>query len=263
MPDETMPDEQNRLELVTIPCLSDNYAFLLHNAQSGDTLLVDAPEAGPIQDTLDVLGWTLSDILLTHHHYDHVDGLPFLRGNARVIGAAKDAHRLPPLDVTVDEGDTITICGEEATVFDVSGHTIAHIAVHFARSGVMFTADSLMALGCGRLFEGTPAQMWDSMQKLRALPDETRVCSGHEYTQTNAAFALTIEPDNPDLILRTQEIATSRTAGQPTVPSNLGVEKRTNPFLRADVPALQAAIGMIDAAPADVFAHVRQKRDIF
>lgn len=258
-----MPDEKKPLELVTIPCLSDNYAFLLHNALTGDTLLVDAPEAGPIQDTLDMLGWTLTDILLTHHHYDHVDGLPFLRGSARVIGAKNDAHRLPPLDVAISEGDTVAICGEEAAVFDVSGHTMGHIAVHFPTSGLVFTADSLMALGCGRLFEGTPAQMWESLQKLRALPDHTQVCSGHEYTQTNAAFALTIEPENQDLILRAQDIAASRTAGQPTVPSNLGIEKRTNPFLRADLPALQAAVGMSDAPPVDVFAHVRQKRDIF
>lgn len=258
-----MPDEAAPLELVTIPCLSDNYAFLLHNGQTGDTLLVDAPEAAPIQDALDALGWTLSDILLTHHHGDHVDGLPFLRGDARVIGGARDAHRLPPLDVAVDEGDTITICGEEARIFDVSGHTMGHIAVHFATSGVLFTADSLMALGCGRLFEGTPEKMWDSLQKLRALPDDTRVCSGHEYTATNAAFALTIEPDNAQLVSRVGEITAARAAGLPTIPSNLGVEKETNPFLRADIAALRAAVDMIDAAPVDVFAHVRKKRDIF
>jgi len=258
-----MPDTHVPLELVTIPCLSDNYAFLLHNPSTGDTLLVDAPEAEPIQDALDAMGWTLTDILLTHHHYDHVDGLPFLRGAARVIGCAADSHRLPPLDLAVAEGDTVNICGEDAQVFDVSGHTIGHIAVHFAASGVVFTADSLMALGCGRLFEGTPDQMWDSLQKLRDLPDDTRVCSGHEYTQSNASFALAIEPNNEDLILRTQEIATARAAGEPTVPSNLGVEKRTNPFLRADNPELQAAIGMTNTPAAAVFAHIRQKKDIF
>lgn len=258
-----MPDTHAPLELVTIPCLSDNYAFLLHNPSTGDTLLVDAPEAEPIQDALDATGWTLTDILLTHHHYDHVDGLPFLRGDARVIGCAADSHRLPPLDLAVAEGDTITICGEDATVMDVSGHTLGHIAVHFPSTGVVFTADSLMALGCGRLFEGTPEQMWDSLQKLRALPDETRVCSGHEYTQSNASFAITIEPDNEDLILRVDEIATARAAGEATVPSNLGVEKRTNPFLRADNPDLQAAIGMLGTPAAAVFAHIRKKKDIF
>lgn len=251
------------LTLLTVPCLDDNYAFLLHNDATGDTLLVDAPEAAPIQAALDSQGWVLTDILLTHHHWDHVDGLDPLRGSARVIGAAKDADRLPPLDLAVTEGDPVTICGEDVQVFDVSGHTINHIAVYFPTSGVVFTADSLMALGCGRLFEGTPAQMWASLQKLRALPDDTRVCSGHEYTQTNARFAMTIEPDNSDLILRADEIAIARSKGLATVPSPLGVEKRTNPFLRADVPALKSAVGMVDADPADVFAHVRKKRDTF
>lgn len=255
------------LQLITIPCLEDNYAFLLHNAETGDTLLVDVPEAQPIQAVLDAQGWTLTDVLLTHHHWDHVDGLgPLLKSsgaNPRIIGAAEDAHRLPALDLAVTEGDKVVICGEEAEVFDVSGHTINHIAVHFPKSAVLFTADSLMALGCGRLFEGTPAQMWNSMQKLRALPDETRVCSGHEYTETNARFALTIEPENSDLISRVDEITAARIEGKPTVPSDLGVEKRTNPFLRADVPALQAAQNITNADPVDVFTKVRKARDSF
>ncbi len=251
------------LELVTIPCLEDNYAFLLHNDVTAETLLVDAPEAAPIQATLDAQGWTLTDILLTHHHWDHVDGLEPLRGDARVIGAAADAHRLPPLDLAVSEGDALTLCGQDAQVFDVSGHTLGHIAVYIEAARVVFTADSLMALGCGRLFEGTPAQMWTSLQKLRELPDDTRVCSGHEYTQTNAAFAQTIEPDNPDLISRIEDVATMRAAGQPTVPSTLGLEKKTNPFLRADIAALQRAVGLVGADAADVFAHVRKKRDVF
>lgn len=251
------------LELLTVPCLADNYAFLLHNSETKETLLVDAPDAPPIQAALDAQGWTLTDILLTHHHWDHVDGLAPLRGTARVIGAAADADRLPELDLAVSEGDDLTICGAAAAVFDVSGHTLNHIAVYIKKAGVVFTADSLMALGCGRLFEGTPAQMWDSMQKLRALPDDTRVCSGHEYTETNARFALTIEPQNSDLISRIDEITKTRAAGRPTVPSPLGLEKQTNPFLRADVPALQTALHMDGAPPAEVFAAVRKKRDTF
>ncbi|MCF2869700.1 hydroxyacylglutathione hydrolase [Octadecabacter sp. G9-8] len=251
------------LELLTIPCLADNYAYLLHNADTEQTLLVDAPDAPPIQAALDAQGWTLTDILLTHHHWDHVDGLAPLRGSARVIGAQADAHRLPRLDLAIAEGDVVRICGEDAHVMDVSGHTIGHIALHFAGSGIVFTADSLMALGCGRLFEGTPAQMWGSMQKLRALPDDTRVCSGHEYTETNAAFAMTIEPENADLISRVDEITKTRAAGHPTVPSDLGVEKRTNPFLRADVGALQSAMGLTNTDPVDVFTAVRKKRDVF
>ncbi|MEN8918865.1 MAG: hydroxyacylglutathione hydrolase [Octadecabacter sp.] len=255
------------LQLITIPCLEDNYAFLLHNAETGETLLVDVPDAPPIQAVLDAQRWELTDILLTHHHWDHIDGLaPLLKSsgaNPRIIGAAADAHRLPALDLAVSEGDKVVICGEEAAVIDVSGHTLNHIAVHFPTSAVLFTADSLMALGCGRLFEGTPAQMWDSMLKLRALPDDTRVCSGHEYTETNARFALTIEPDNSDLISRVTQITAARSKGQPTIPSNLGLEKRTNPFLRADVPALQAAQNMTNADPVDVFTKVREARNSF
>jgi hydroxyacylglutathione hydrolase len=255
------------LELVTIPCLEDNYAFLVHNSGTGDTLLVDVPDAPPIKAALDAQGWVLTDVLLTHHHWDHVDGLaPLLSmidAKPRVIGAKADAHRLPALDAELVEGDTVKICGEDTVIYDVSGHTVGHIAVYFPTSAMVFTADSLMALGCGRLFEGTPAVMWDSLQKLRALPDDTRVCSGHEYTQTNARFALTIEPDNLDLISRIEEINQTRAAGLPTVPSNLGYEKRTNPFLRADEPALKSAINMVNADAVDIFAEIRKRRDVF
>lgn len=251
------------LHLITIPCLKDNYAYLVVNAATKEALLVDAPEAAPIQATLEAEGLILTDILLTHHHGDHIDGVEALRGSARVIGAAADAHRLPPLDVQVSEGDALTLCGEEVQVFDVSGHTIGHIAVYFPKSGILFTADSLMALGCGRLFEGTPAQMWQSLCKLRALPDDTRVCSGHEYAQTNAAFALTIEPDNKELIFRADDIARMRVENHPTVPVKLGLEKQTNPFLRADNPDLMAAQGMTGADPVEVFAHIRSQRDTF
>lgn len=261
--DTPAPLKTAPLELVTIPCLSDNYAFLLHNAETGDTLLVDAPETAPIQAALEARGWTLTDILLTHHHYDHVDGLAGLRGAARVIGAAKDAHRLPPLDLAVNEGDALEICGEAVQVFDVSGHTEGHIAVYFAASKVVFTADSLMALGCGRLFEGKPAQMWDSLLKLRALPDDTWVCSGHEYTQSNARFATSIDPANTALLARAKDIDTARAAGRATVPSLLGVEKETNPFLRADDPGLKAAVGLPDASAEEVFKFVREAKDNF
>ncbi|MFA8441874.1 hydroxyacylglutathione hydrolase [Yoonia sp.] len=251
------------VELVVVPCLSDNYAFLVHNAATNQTALVDAPEAAPIQAALDARGWTLDDILITHHHNDHIDGVAALRGTARVIGAKADAHRLPKLDLEVAEGDEITICGQTTTVLDVSGHTVGHIAYHMPDAALVFTADSLMALGCGRLFEGTPAQMWDSMQKLRALPDDTLVCSGHEYTETNARFAASLDPDNPDLISRNKRIETARAAGTPTVPSTLTEEKRTNPFLRADVPEFKAVLGMEDASAVDVFAYIRAQKDKF
>ena len=253
------------LELVTVPCLADNYAFLIHNAQTGETALVDAPEAAPIAAELAARGWRLTDVVLTHHHGDHVDGLAPLREAyaPRVIGAAADAHRLPPLDLAVSEGERFTLCGEEAEVFDVSGHTVGHIAIYLPRSGIAFTADSLFSLGCGRLFEGTPAQMWRSLLKLRALPPETLICSGHEYTQSNARFAVTVDPDNAALAARARDIAQARAKGLPTVPSTLDLEIRTNPFLRADDPGLQAALGMAGADPEDVFAEVRARKDRF
>ncbi|SLN69846.1 hydroxyacylglutathione hydrolase [Roseisalinus antarcticus] len=251
------------LDLVTIPCRADNYAFLLHDGRTGDTALVDAPEAAPVQAELDRRGWRLTDILITHHHADHVDGLEALRDGARVIGAAADAHRLPPLDLEVSEGSALTVCGEEVAIYDVSGHTVGHIAFHFPETGVAFTADSLMALGCGRLFEGTPQQMWQSLLKLRDLSPDTLICSGHEYTATNARFALTIEPGNPELISRAGAIDEARAANRPTVPSTLKEEIATNPFLRADVPELKQAIGMDDAPDVEVFAEVRSRKDRF
>lgn len=253
------------LELITIPCRTDNYAFLLHDAQTGKTALIDAPEVPAIRAALDVRGWRLTDILITHHHDDHIAGVEPLRDmyNPRVIGAAADAHRLPRLDLAVAEGDMITVCGESASVIDVSGHTIGHIAFYFAASRAAFTADSLMALGCGRLSEGTAAQMWTSLQKLRALPADTLICSGHEYTASNARFALTIEPDNAALIARVADITATRAQGGFTVPSLLSLEMATNPFLRADDPTLAAAIGMAGIDPAEIFAEVRRRKDRF
>lgn len=252
-------------QIITIPCLSDNYAFLLHDPTTGATACVDVPEAPPILAALKTQGWTLTDILITHHHWDHVDGVADLVAatGASVWGARADAHRLPPLDHTLAEGDTVTIGALTGEVLDVSGHCLEHLAFHFPRAGAVFTADSLMALGCGRLFEGTPAQMYASLCKLAALPPETLVCSGHEYTAANARFALTIEPDNPDLISRVEGISAARAAGQPTVPSTLADELATNPFLRAHVPAVANGVGRPGADPVDVFTAVRAQKDAF
>jgi hydroxyacylglutathione hydrolase len=252
-------------ELITIPCLTDNYAYLLHDAASGVTALVDAPEAAPVLAALQARGWQLTDILLTHHHGDHIDGVAALVAatGARVTGAAADAHRLPPLDRAVAEGDSFTLGGEAVHVLDVSGHTIGHIAFHLPGAGLVFTADSLMAMGCGRLFEGSPALMWESLSKLAALPPETLVCSGHEYTASNLRFALSLEPAHPALILRGDVISAARAKGQPTVPSRLSDELATNPFLRARDPALKAAIGMAGAPDAAVFAELRARKDKF
>jgi len=253
------------LEILTIPCLSDNYAFLAHDPASGETALVDAPEAAPILAALADRGWRLTQVLLTHHHWDHVEGLAEILAAhpAKVTGAAADAHRLPPLDAALHEGDLVQIGAETGQVIDVSGHTVGHVAYHFPDSRALFTADSLMALGCGRVFEGTMAQMWASLSKLAVLPPETVVYSGHEYTQANGRFAETVDPDNPALQRRIHDIATAREAGQPTVPSTLALELATNPFLRAGDPGIQAHLGMVGADPAAVFAEIRTRKDNF
>ena len=253
------------LILVTIPCLQDNYTYLIHDPASGATAVVDVPDPDVIQAELAARGWRLSDILITHHHPDHIDGVDPLRAatGARVVGAAADAHRLPRLDLALAGGDTLTIGTQTGHVIDVSGHTIGHIAYHFPASGLLFTADSLMALGCGRLMEGSPAMMWDSLTKLARLPDETLICSGHEYTANNAKFALTIEPQNPELILRCEAIATARAANQPTVPSLLSLERATNPFLRAHLPQVKSLMDMADSPDAEVFAEIRSRKDRF
>jgi len=253
------------LDIVTLPCLSDNYAYLLHDAGSGATAVVDVPDAATIEAALAERGWRLTDILITHHHWDHVDGVEALRAatGARVVGAAADAHRLPALDLAVAEGDTVRVGGEEATVIEVSGHTVGHIAYHFPESRALFTADSLMAMGCGRLFEGTAEMMWQSLSKLAVLPGDTLVYSGHEYTASNAKFAQTIEPDNAALISRCDAIATARARGEPTVPALLSEELATNPFLRANLPEVKAALGMADAPDARVFAEIRKRKDHF
>ena len=254
------------LELITLPCLSDNYCFLMHCDETGDTAVIDVPEAAPVADELKKRGWELTHVLLTHHHPDHVQGLAELQKDwpdAVVIGAEADAHRLPPLDLKVKEGATITVGIEWVRVLEVSGHTVGHIAYHFPESEVVFSGDSLMALGCGRLFEGTPAQMYDSLQKLAALDPKTLVCSGHEYTIANAKFALTIEPGNPALQARAKDTNALCAAGKFTVPSTLQLELDTNPFLRSHIPEVQNSVGLPGGDPVAVFAAVREAKDNF
>lgn len=253
------------LELVTIPCLADNYAYLVHDSGTGQTAVIDVPEAGPILAALSAHQWRLTDILITHHHDDHIQGVDTLRAQtgAMVLGARADAHRLPRLDLALDEHTSFSIGSEFAQVIDVPGHTIGHIAFHFPQSRLLFTADSLMAGGCGRLFEGTARQMHASLQKLAPLPPETLICSGHEYTASNLRFALTLEPDNPRLISRAAEVAERRSKGLPTVPVPLEEELATNPYLRAHLPALKTAVGLPDADDVTVFAEIRARKDKF
>lgn len=253
------------LQIVTIPCRTDNYAFLLHDADSGETALVDAPEAAPIINALDDLGWSLTQIIITHSHYDHIDGVEELRRKygAKVIGCKADAHRLPPLDIAVTEGDMIDVGTSTGRVLDVSGHCDDHLAFYFADSQAVFTADSLMALGCGRLFEGTPAQMWDSLSKIAALPADTIVYSGHEYTTANAIFAYSVEPNNAALRTRIQQTIDARAKDIPTVPSTLSDELETNPFLRPASAEIRKNLKMNANTDAEVFAEIRRLKDNF
>ena len=250
-------------ELLTVPCLSDNYAFLAHDADTKATLLVDAPEPEPILSKLEEKSWVLTHVLLTHHHWDHVDGLSKLLEyySPQIIGSSSDTKRLPPIHLPVAENDEIKIGNNIGKVFEVSGHTIGHIAVYFEESKLLFSADSLMALGCGRLFEGTAEQMWHSLQKLSTLPDDTIICSGHEYTETNSNFALTIDPKNQDLITRHKNIKKLRSEGIPTVPSTMSEEKNTNPFLRPWCKEIRANLDMIEATDEEVFTKIRALKD--
>ncbi|HMO07546.1 MAG TPA: hydroxyacylglutathione hydrolase [Paracoccaceae bacterium] len=253
------------IEIVTVPCLADNFAYIVKGSGEGEVALVDAPEAGPIVAALEARGWSLGAILITHHHHDHVGGVGELRARygAKVVGPAAEAGRLPPLDRAVEDGDTMGAGSFRSVVMAVPGHTLGHVAYHFPEAQAVFTADSLMACGCGRVFEGTPAQMWDSLVRLAALPPETRVHSGHDYLDGNIRFAMTLEPDNSDLILRRDRVGAIRRAGKVAMPWALSEELATNPFLRAGLPAMKARMGLPDAPDADVFAAMRAAKDRF
>ena len=252
-------------ELITIPCLSDNYAFVFYNIENRSALLVDAPEAGPINEILGRNNLNLEKIFLTHHHADHVDGLDGVlkKHDALTLGAQADIHRLPKLDKYVQPGDKISFQGQAGQVRDVSGHTIGHIALHISSQNILFSGDSLMALGCGRLFEGSAEQMWHSLRSLLYLPDTTKVCSGHEYTEDNARFALTIDPNNLDLLRRSENVRTARRKNLFTVPSNLGLEKKTNPFLRPFDKNIRKKLNMHDSSDVEVFSKFRSLKDKF
>ncbi len=254
------------LELLILPCLADNYAYIVHEAATDTTSVIDVPEAAPVLQVLTQKGWKLNHILITHHHGDHIDGVEALAEatGARVIGAAADAHRLPPLSDAVRPGQSLPIGVEMVEVLDAPGHTIGHIAYYFPQAGLLFSGDSLMSWGCGRLFEGSPGQMFATLGRMAALPGDTLVCSGHEYTEANGRFALSLQPDHPSLLARMAEVREKRAAGQPTLPVPLSLERATNPFLRSDDPALRAALGLPPTASAlETFAAARARKDSF
>ena len=253
------------LEVHMFPCLSDNYGFLIHDAEANVTAVIDTPEVAPINAALEEKGWQLTHILNTHHHFDHAGGNEELKAKwgCQIVGADHDAARIPGIDVRVSDGDRLSFGSTEAQVLETPGHTTGHIAYYFAEDGIAFVGDTLFALGCGRLFEGTADQMWVSLNKLMALPDDTVVYCAHEYTQANAAFALSVEPGNPDLVARSAEIDRLRAAGEPTVPTTIGLEKATNPFLRPDSSNLQETVGMQGGDLVAVFAETRRRKDNF
>ncbi len=253
------------LQIEQINCLSDNYGYLVHDPKSGETACIDTPETAPILDRLAQKGWDLSYIWNTHHHYDHAgNNLEIKQATGcQIIGPAGEADKIPGIDRAVDDGDTVQLGAHQAHILNVGGHTLGHIAYHLPATAHAFVGDSLFALGCGRVFEGTMTQMWNSLQKLAALPRETQIFCAHEYTAANAAFAATIDPDNENLQQRIAEITALRAQNQPTVPTDIGLELATNPFLRAADANIRQNLNMVDASDADVFAEIRARKDSF
>ncbi|MDZ4382460.1 MAG: hydroxyacylglutathione hydrolase [Parvibaculum sp.] len=254
-----------KLEIHQFPCLNDNYGYLVHEPSSGATAAIDTPEVKPILAALAEKGWTLTHILNTHHHFDHAGGNAELKAKTgcTVIGPKGEKDLIPGIDRAVGEGDIVELGAARARVIDVPGHTRGHIAYSFDEEHLAFVGDTLFALGCGRLFEGTAEQMWTSLGKLMELPDDTVVYCAHEYTQANARFALSVEPDNAALAARAREIGEKRARGEWTVPTTIGLEKKTNPFLRAASPDLRRVLGLQAAPDVDVFAETRKRKDNF
>jgi hydroxyacylglutathione hydrolase len=246
-------------------CLKDNYGVLLHDPLSGATATIDAPEAAPVESALKATGWTLSDILVTHHHHDHTGGIAELkqRHRCRVVAPAGEAERIAHVDETVREDDQVLVGNLQGRVIETPGHTAGHIAYIFPSDKLAFVGDTLFSIGCGRVIEGTPETMWRSLLKLRALPDDIRVYCGHEYTQANIRFARTVEPHNQALAAREQAVERLLAASQPTIPSTMGEEKAANPFLRADLPELAAQVGLAGKPAAQVFAEIRERKNKF
>jgi hydroxyacylglutathione hydrolase len=246
-------------------CRSDNFGVLVHDPESGETAIIDAPEERPILDAIQRTGWTPTVILTTHHHGDHVEANAALkqRFGLKIVGPAAEAAKIPGIDETVEDGQVLRFGGEPVHVIATPGHTAGHVSYHLPQSKLAFTGDTLFALGCGRLFEAKPPVMHASLQKLAALPLETTVYCGHEYTQANARFALTVDPTNSALKERAGDVNKLRAADNPTLPTTIGVELATNPFLRCHDPVIRRNLGMESASDAEVFAEIRKRKDVF
>jgi len=253
------------LEIELLPARRDNYIFMVLEPESGTTAVVDPADAEPVLAWLEQKGRKLDFILNTHHHDDHTAGnQPLARASgAKIVGPRAEQERIGGMDIRLGEGDRFELAMEVAQVIETPGHTRGHISFWFEQSGALFCGDTLFALGCGRLFEGTPAQMWSSLRKFEVMPDATLVYCGHEYTESNAEFAIAVDPDNQRLADRSKEIAEARRRGSPTVPTTLGLERATNPFLRPADQGIRAILGMPDALDVEVFAELRRRKDSF
>lgn len=252
-----------QLEIHQFMCLKDNFGVLIHDSSTGETAAIDAPEAAPIQSALKTKGWKLTHILVTHHHADHTQGIAPLKAETgcTVVGPKGEAGRIGSLDRTVGGGDKFTFAGHGVDVIDTPGHTAGHITYWIPGSKVAFAGDTLFAVGCGRVIEGNMEMMWDSLSRLAKLPGDTMIYCGHEYTQSNIKFALTIEPDNAALKARADEVERLLAAGKPTCPSRLDQELAINPFLRPHVPAIRKRLGLESAPDWQVFGEIRERKN--
>ncbi len=247
------------------PCLKDNFGVLLHDPETGATASIDAPEAAPVEAALQKTGWRLTDILVTHHHGDHTAGIGELkaRHKCRVVAPRNEAQRIAHVDETVGEGDAVKIGALQGRVIDTPGHTAGHVSYFFPADKLAFVGDTLFSIGCGRVIEGDPEMMWQSLLKLRGLPDDTKFYCGHEYTDANIRFAKTIEPNNKALAARAEDVARLLSAGKPTIPATIGAEKADNPFLRADVAEVAQSVGLAGSPAWKVFAEIRERKNRF
>ena len=245
-------------------CLKDNYGVLVHDPETRRTATIDAPDAAPILSALDAQGWRLTDILVTHHHADHTQGIPGLKRafpDARLVGPAKEAAKIGKLDVEVGEGDFVMVGVLKAQVLETPGHTSGHVSYYFQHHDLVFVGDTMFALGCGRPFEEPPRVLYRSLLKLARLPGSVQVYCGHEYTESNARFALSVDADNELLNDRAKEVESRRANGEFTLPTTISIERATNPFLRADEAEIKAAVGMPNADGVEVFAELRERKN--
>jgi hydroxyacylglutathione hydrolase len=252
-------------QIYLFSCLTDNFGVLLHDPESRATAAIDAPEAAAVEAALAKTGWGLTDILVTHHHGDHTAGIPQLKTKykCRVVAPRNEAQRIALVDQMIGEGDSVRVGSLSGRVIDTPGHTAGHVSYFFPADKLAFVGDTLFSIGCGRVIEGNAEIMWQSLRKLRDLPDDTRVYCGHEYTEANIRFAKTIEPDNKALAARAEEVARLRAAGKPTIPSTIGAEKAENPFLRADNPGVAKAVGLAGSPAWKVFGEIRDRKNRF